>query len=400
MKVCIGRFKSSFSSFAFYWFLSIYPFIVLLNSFDYLNIYGVYLFNILICFLIVSNQVFSILKSKVSYVAISITISLCLIVLILFLSGYDKFGSLDNGVSKSVLNYFLPFIINSFGLFVLGYQVNIRKILLSKANLILLLPAIFILCHVKGFRLDYSLLKDPSLIGIYLIVGDALCFSAVFFCLRKDLNFSSFIMMLFFLVVLYLNNSRASFFVFSIIFIFTVWYFYLFKNTLGLIISSIAFLLLIILFSDKVIDILSLNERMALVLSGGTDYSSNARSLLLSSGIDSIVNNWFIGDLGGQIDTSGRLGGYIHNILSYWRQFGLAVFLCLFIPIIYLIFYMFNMVSKVKKEYETEYLISLMCISIASAMIFFARSIPYYLLFFALGLADNFRLTYISNNKE
>ncbi|OEF10074.1 hypothetical protein [Aliivibrio logei] len=398
MTLNMEKIKYGFACFSFYWFLSIYPFLVLLNSFDYLNISGLYIANILICILIISFQIICFSSLRLSFVAISIFSALFLIVVILFLAGGDKVGSLDNGTIKPVLNYFLPFIINSIGMLILGYQINIRKLLLSKLTFVLLFPAVFILCHIKGFRLDYSLLKDPSLIGVYLIVGDALCFSAIFWCIRNNINLSSFIMMIFFLIVLYLNNSRASFFVFCIVFILTLWYFYFFKKTIIVIIISILSLILILIYYDSIMMVLSLNERMALVLSGGTDYSSNSRSLLLSSGFDSILNHWFIGDLGGQINSSGRLGGYIHNVLSYWRQFGLAVFLLLLIPMIYLFLYMLSIPHKINKEYECEYLVSLMCMSMAVIMIFFARSIPYYLLFLALGLTDNFRIMYLNKN--
>lgn len=44
------------------------------------------------------------------------------------------------------------------------------------------------------------------------------------------------------------------------------------------------------------------------------------------------MNNFFWGDFSGQLkhygdDQGTRWGGYIHSILSYWRQFGLIPFI-------------------------------------------------------------------------
>ena len=51
-----------------------------------------------------------------------------------------------------------------------------------------------------------------------------------------------------------------------------------------------------------------------------------SRVLQIESGISDIMINPILGRFGGQIDEFGFIGFYMHNILSYWRQFGLLVF--------------------------------------------------------------------------
>ncbi|MFB1084237.1 hypothetical protein [Vibrio diabolicus] len=392
MRFVLNKVQYNFASFSFLWFLGIYPFLALLNSFGYINIFGLYLVNIVICIILLAIQIFVVRLSRVSFVYFSIFASLIIIVITLILGGWDIYGNLENGRTNTVVNYFLPFVINSIGMYCLGYQLKLDKIIQSKYIFILLLPSIFILFHIKGFRLDYSLLKDPSLIGIYLIVGDAICISSAFLCFRKGFNLFTFIMYLFFLTVLYLNNSRASFFIFMTSFAIVILWYLSINKTLRVSLVISIFICIFPFIYDSVINLLSLNDRMAIILSGGSDYSSNSRDILFDLGVNAIIDNWLFGDLGGQIHTSGRLGGYIHNILAYWRQFGLVPFLLIVSSIVYIVIQMLYLSFRVNKKQESSYLIVFLCLTIAVTMIFTARSIPYYLLFFAIALADNFRI--------
>jgi len=48
--------------------------------------------------------------------------------------------------------------------------------------------------------------------------------------------------------------------------------------------------------------------------------------IALEVGWEGILNHWLLGDYGGQVKHFGDLGSYIHNILSYWRQYGIVPF--------------------------------------------------------------------------
>jgi len=56
------------------------------------------------------------------------------------------------------------------------------------------------------------------------------------------------------------------------------------------------------------------------------DSSWLARQRLLEIGVQAIMDSPFFGDFAGEI-THGGVGGYIHNILSAWRQYGIIPFL-------------------------------------------------------------------------
>ena len=57
------------------------------------------------------------------------------------------------------------------------------------------------------------------------------------------------------------------------------------------------------------------------------DGSAQARQHLVEINLKDIKNNWLIGNYGGQYEMFGLAGAYIHNVLSFWRQFGLFTFM-------------------------------------------------------------------------
>lgn len=67
-------------------------------------------------------------------------------------------------------------------------------------------------------------------------------------------------------------------------------------------------------------------QRQAEVFNLSESGSFQARLELLYQGWPHIVASPFFGDYGGQM-RDGRFGDYIHNVLSAWRQYGLAAFL-------------------------------------------------------------------------
>lgn len=391
MKINTLKLEEEYSLFFLAWFVGIYPFLVLLNSFDYIAISGLFLVNAALSFVALLFRGLNYKLLEPTFVSVSVISALFICCIALLFSGYNISGELENGTYKSVLNYFAPMLINSIGCLSLGYSICIKKLFKTKLYICFFLPAIFILFHIKGFRLDYSLLKDQSLIGIYLLVGDAMCLSALFFCFKRGLNNKSIMFFIFFAVVLYLNNSRASFFVFIIAFLFTIFIPSFFRRPLYLIIGLFILMALLILFSNSIVEILSLNHRMAAIFSSQVDYSINSRGVLFDYGLSDIKNYWFFGNLGGQIESSGRLGGYIHNLLAYWRQFGLTPFLLIASSIIYLSYrYVVYLLTSTQSAFKGEFLFIFSLFLLSVILMIFARSIPYYLLFVSIGISDKF----------
>ncbi len=371
--------------FTFYWFFSINPFFILTNAFGVTDIPFMYLFNIAVCISVLLLYIVECRFYKLDIYVVVMLLFFTYVVLYLIIGG-ERYGPLENGRNNTILNYFLPFIITSIGMFILGRRIDLAEIISSKHKYILLIPCVFILCNVTGFRVDYSKLKDPSLIGIYLVVGDVLCVSAMIFCLRQKITINSVFWFLFFSATLYLNNSRASFFIF-------VLSFFSIAIVSGFISSPKATVLFVILslisavyLWDDIVFLISLNERMAAVFTGN-DHSSFERGILLEKGMYSISKNWLFGDMGGQLSDSGRLGGYIHNILEYWRQFGLLPF------VIFITFIFFSIKVAIKELCNKHSNVDKVAfVGICASSIFFilfARSIPYSIIFFVIGYAIN-----------
>ncbi|ELA8174867.1 hypothetical protein ABFT02_002223 [Vibrio alginolyticus] len=106
----------------------------------------------------------------------------------------------------------------------------------------------------------------------------------------------------------------------------------------------------------------------------------------------SLYNNLFWGDYGGQVKTLGYVGEYIHNIISYWRQFGVISF----VLIIYMVFYkplllFFNDNRINSFEYNLFYM---MVIYVCLQSVF-SRSFSWPFLFLYIGLVS----AYIENKK-
>ena len=78
-----------------------------------------------------------------------------------------------------------------------------------------------------------------------------------------------------------------------------------------------------------------IDDRMFRLLAGVSDASQNMRQEHLSEGIEDLSNNWLLGSFMGDVqDNFGKSGKYIHNYLSFWRQFGLVPFIGFFIILV------------------------------------------------------------------
>jgi hypothetical protein len=74
-----------------------------------------------------------------------------------------------------------------------------------------------------------------------------------------------------------------------------------------------------------------IEDRMLRLLIGASDTSQNMRQEHLTRGLEHLSNNWLLGTFMGDIESNfGNEGRYIHNYLSFWRQFGVIPFLLFF----------------------------------------------------------------------
>ena len=134
------------------------------------------------------------------------------------------------------------------------------------------------------------------------------------------------------ILILFIIGSRAALFIYIF-----VCFLYFFKNIsyFKLIwVFSILFISLIVFINYNEIDIE--NNRMFSVLNNlENDPSQIAREELNEFGVKDISNNIFLGNYANQYYTLNNLGSYMHNIISYYRQFGLVVFILIIFLLIY-----------------------------------------------------------------
>tara|TARA_Y100000310_G_scaffold151786_1_gene151382 strand:- start:10044 stop:11288 length:1245 start_codon:yes stop_codon:yes gene_type:complete len=115
-----------------------------------------------------------------------------------------------------------------------------------------------------------------------------------------------------------------------------------------------------------------------------SDNSFNERLYYNSIGLLSIRDNWFLGDFMGEFRLNME-GKYMHNYLSFYRQFGLLPFIFLLLSSIVLFrgAYLYFIKKSKNKNYERG--VAVICLFILTEAIF-SRAYWYTYVFFMLGL--------------
>tara|TARA_Y100000385_G_C13107656_1_gene649358 strand:+ start:1131 stop:2345 length:1215 start_codon:yes stop_codon:yes gene_type:complete len=118
---------------------------------------------------------------------------------------------------------------------------------------------------------------------------------------------------------------------------------------------------------------LNSDNRMFRLITFGNDLSQNSRQTIFKTGLDAIHNNWFFGQYMGDVIVRKNTGTYIHNVFSFWRQFGLIPFILILVNIIYIYlkFYLHSLRAKSwNSEQQFVFIISAYCL----VLFLFARS--------------------------
>ncbi|MGJ0308720.1 O-antigen ligase family protein [Aliarcobacter cryaerophilus] len=200
--------------------------------------------------------------------------------------------------------------------------------------------------------------------------------------------------MTFSLILLYLVKSRASFYAFFVIYLIFLLKELGFKNFFYLIIFSSLFCYVLI-----ILDLVKVNTRMFGIYNMIKDGSFNERLEQFKYGLEAIKSNWFFGQYGGQVIYhegsmyESGLGSYMHNFLSFWRQFGILFF------ITFTIFY-FSRLLKVFKLWiyghkNSDYVFYIGLYMAIGILLFHSYSYPY--IWFAMTLMH---LYSINNSKN
>jgi hypothetical protein len=223
--------------------------------------------------------------------------------------------------------------------------------------------------------------------GVYLFLGDTFAMLSLLLLTNnyknyKNLNLVIFVLSIF---ILFVIGSRAALFVYI-----AVSLLYFFKNYNYMKLASIFLIIfsIVIVFIDHN-NIVIENNRIFSVISGNlkNDSSKISRVVLDDYGINDISNNIFSGSYANQYYSLNSSGSYMHNILSYYRQFGLFVF----IFIIFLLLFVFKRYYEyfVLNHTKIEAYIPYLSLFIVLECIFF-RSYNTAHFWLAIGLLSNY----------
>lgn len=279
----------------------------------------------------VSNRTKSQNIIAISSLAFFVINALIVIILTLF---YYK--DLPDGAQGMYAGFVLSFV----SYFAVG--VCFQKLVSANYSLVLALVLVLMIAPILAVT-DYSTLSIPfreifEKTGInYLLFGDMIalfCFMLIGSSLLKDRNFCAiFIFFMLISVVLFINGSRTSFAVFVFCFLFCYAVSQGFSIRFFIYLTSLFVLsaMIYLFVSSAGLDTSQFEKsRMLSILSSGSnDGSLVNRDLILEGGLRRISEHFIEGDIGGQVAHpygGSPLGSYMHNILSYWEQFGLIGF--------------------------------------------------------------------------
>lgn len=281
---------------------------------------------------------------------------------------FYNFVSLDL-IEQEYKTMYLGYIFSSYSYFCVGLSAYYASVYINFRYLLGIL--IFSVSPLLIIT-DYSSLSIPVKalfedVGVnYLLFGDLISFLFFLFVysvflgscrVNTQVKIVVFLVYILVLFTLYVNGSRTSF---AIFFISSIVFFVYLNFKLNLKNISVSFFLLYCfsLFAFYIYN-LDINysefndSRMLSILSSRTeDGSLVARGLIKEYGLDRIQNNFFEGDLGGQVIHpygGSPLGSYIHNFISYLSQFGVGTF-ALFCLSWLLVFY--NLFKKNRLEFS------------------------------------------------
>ena len=158
---------------------------------------------------------------------------------------------------------------------------------------------------------------------IYLMLADAFAVLSIFILCRLDNSKKELLLIIISSICLFALFSRASFYCFmltSIVFLYK-------KNKIAMIgITAITGILIFANLGNNDFT----DNRMIRMIFGSYDLSQSMREDQFNKGLNSLSEAWLLGDFMGDVDESfGEKGNYIHNYLSFWRQFGLLPFILL-----------------------------------------------------------------------
>jgi hypothetical protein len=272
--------------------------------------------------------------------------------------------------------------------FLIGYFISRREELIDKMRYIiffgqiLLILQIVIFADFSEFSIDLKSLHHNNFIHQFL-GNNFLLWSTITLSVLKDKQ-----RLLFFIIcipLLFFLSSRSAFYCF--IFLVPL-IFYSFNSNKHLIytilLTCVAISFLFVIFP-------SMKDHRMFAIFTVHDPSTNTRLDTFFRGFSIILKNWMWGDYGGLNGQINPSKSYIHNFLSFWRQFGLVPFGIIMTLIVLVIIESKNQFYYIN-ESRSFMIISLAIVMISSVT--FAHGYKYamiFLLFGFIGSSQSFR---------
>ena len=230
-------------------------------------------------------------------------------------------------ISKTLIEYWLFWFVG----------INIKQIIDNKKfwkmMSYLWLMLVVMILHNSFSNDIFGIILDGT--GIYLMLADSFAIFSIFLlCLSNDIRKQTIIILIS-IVCLFALFSRASLYCFVIIA-----FLFLYKENKKIFFAVFLSFFVFIYFSigNGIIE-----DRMLRLLVGGAAASYTMRAEDLNRGLSSLSDYWILGSFMGDVESNfGNSGEYIHNYLSFWRQFGLVPFLTLVLILLYQVSYIFS----------------------------------------------------------
>jgi len=240
---------------------------------------------------------------------------------------YHYFG--NQYITDIVIAYQAKIIFYAVFSLLLGFYLY-ENLLTIKIRYTLFLIYLFYLCLLFINRDILGIAFQP-IRGLHLLFGDTFVIISIFgiFLYLKNRHLKT-VFLTVSLIFLYYIESRASLYSFFVVYIFFLLKEYNIKKFI-----YISILALFIFFITIKLNIIHIDSRMFVVGHLVNDNSFNDRLGQFKAGIESIKHHWLFGEFAGQIVVHKYgyfrfcMGCFMHNWLSYWRQYGFIFFIFL-----------------------------------------------------------------------
>ena len=284
-------------------------------------------------------------SSLITLVSVLVTIATSLKLFMFFpnIRGFDAIGLTI--VVAFFIAFFLVFFTNAFikdfsltiiydygrilfgwlTFFLIGYLFDLDKkiyivVFLSWISMVFFT---FLVTDYTNFKviLYSSEFKDFS--GSYLFLCDSLAIVSLFLIGFSRIKWANRYLIFFItLLCIYLLASRAAFYSYFVgvggaLFLLSP------RSYKMLTIIMFVFLLFLLFFTLDYFEKIPSLSRMLEPITDNGGQSGSVRDYLNNSGYNDIIEHYVLGNLGGQVEKESIFGAYIHNVFSFWRQFGL-----------------------------------------------------------------------------